>query len=81
MAEYNPKGGLNRKFKVDRLAPSSRGIDHTKCDYFVLDPLHDPVARQALIHYASLVDQVGDHKFAADLFAWLAQLIDTDSMQ
>lgn len=41
-----------RKFKVERLAPSSRGIDHTDCRYFVLDISHDPHARNAALAYA-----------------------------
>lgn len=66
--------GLINKFAVERLTPSSRGIDHSECEYFVLDPEHDPIARQLLADYAAMTDQVGDKPLAADLFQWLADL-------
>lgn len=43
--------GLYQKFRVERLTESSRGIDHTDCEYFVLDPKHDKHARIALYAY------------------------------
>ena len=43
--------GLLAKFKVERLTPSSRGIDHTGCRYFVLDITHDPHALPAALAY------------------------------
>lgn len=44
--------GIMRKFKVERLMPSSRGINHDDCQYFVLDLDHDPHARTAALAYA-----------------------------
>jgi len=44
--------GLMRKFKVERLTPSSRGINHDACQYFVLDIDHDRHARAAALAYA-----------------------------
>jgi hypothetical protein len=44
--------GLFAKFRVERLTPSSRGIDHTGCRYFVLDITHDPHALPAALAYA-----------------------------
>jgi hypothetical protein len=44
--------GLMRKFKVERLTPSSRGINHDACQYFVLDINHDRHARAAASAYA-----------------------------
>ena len=44
--------GLIRKFKVERLTPSSRGIDHGDCRYFVLDITHDIHAQTAALEYA-----------------------------
>ena len=41
-----------RKFKVERLTPSSRGINHVACQYFVLDIDHDAHARVAVLAYA-----------------------------
>jgi hypothetical protein len=49
--------GLIRKFKVERLTPSSRGITHDGCQYFVLDITHDPYARVAALAYAKACDQ------------------------
>lgn len=43
--------GLYDKFKVTRLTESGRGIDHKDCFYFVLDPLHDKAAFEALMAY------------------------------
>jgi hypothetical protein len=48
----SPSVGLVAKFKVERLTPSSRGIDHGHCQYFVLDITHDPYARSAALAYA-----------------------------
>ena len=45
--------GLFAKFRVERLTPSSRGIDHTDCRYFVLDITHDPHALSAAVAYAN----------------------------
>jgi len=72
--------GLIAKFDVKRLVPSSRGIDHTNCEYFVLDPRHDPMARQMLGEYALLADQIGEKLLAADLFQWLARLSREEAM-
>lgn len=63
--------GLMRKFKVERLTPSSRGIDHNDCHYFVLDITHDPHARDAALAYADSCQ----HEYpnlAADLRSILA---------
>lgn len=49
----NKRDGLYPKFRVERLRPSSRGLDHDDCDYFVLDMKHDPHAIPALITYAN----------------------------
>jgi len=45
--------GLSAKFKVERLRPSSSGVDHTGCRYFVLDITHDPHALPAALAYAN----------------------------
>ena len=44
--------GIMRKFRVERLTPSSRGINHDACPYFVLDMNHDAHARAAALAYA-----------------------------
>jgi hypothetical protein len=74
MSDVEKPPGLIHKFHVERLVPSSRGIDHSECQYFVLDPEHDPLARQLLSEYAMLADQIGEKKLAADMFQWLADL-------
>jgi len=51
MSDKSDKG-IMRKFKVERLTPSSRGINHDHCHYFVLDIDHDPHARTAASAYA-----------------------------
>jgi len=43
---------LFEKYRVERIAPSTRGIAHDACDYFVLDLTHDPIARIAIAAYA-----------------------------
>lgn len=63
--------GLTSKFEVKRLTPSSRGIDHSECRYFVLDPQHDPLARVALAYYASIAEANGYEALADDLREWL----------
>jgi len=47
-----PPRGLFAKFHVERLRPSSRGIVHNDCRYFVLDITHDPHALAAALAYA-----------------------------
>ena len=66
--------GLLAKFEVTRLTPSTRGIDHTNCFYFVLDPEHDPLAFQVLHDYAALASQHGYLNLAEDLWAKLEHI-------
>lgn len=80
MAEDNLFTGLVEKFKVERIIPSSRGIDHSECEYFVLDPKHDPIARGCLVEYGRIADQVGEKKLAADIFQWLSDLAGEEAM-
>jgi hypothetical protein len=62
------QGGLHAKFHVERLTPSSRGIAHDDCQYFVLDVTHDPLAAPALLAYAEHCES-GYPQLAADLRA------------
>jgi hypothetical protein len=66
--------GLIGKFHVERVAPSSRGIDHADCRYFVLDPQHDPFAWDALSVYAEAC-RVKEPALAVDLRRWLAAIL------
>ena len=43
--------GLFDKYRVERLVdPAGK---HDACEYFVLDPVHDPHAREAMAAYAT----------------------------
>jgi len=66
--------GLQEKFEVTRLIPSSRGIDHSECFYFVLDPEHDPDAAAALAFYAHAVRARGNTVLADDIGRKLLEL-------
>lgn len=65
--------GLEQRFEVTRLTPSTRGIDHSECRYFVLDPQHDPLARSALIGYASAALEQGRTQLFQDLIEWVGE--------
>lgn len=73
--------GLIAKFQVERLTPSTRGIDHSHCRYFVLDPRHDLIARDALRSYAVWALADGQTRLAADLSNWLDELEVSDKVQ
>lgn len=64
--DINQDQGLIDKFKVERLTPSRRNIEHDGCFYFVLDLTHDAAAGPALMAYA---DQIEDQypKLAGEL--------------
>jgi hypothetical protein len=65
--------GLIAKYRVERLNDATG--KHDDCRYFVLDPLHDPIARVALAAYASAA--LDTHPFlTADLRRWLSDLPD-----
>lgn len=66
--------GLIAKFDVRRLVPSSRGVDHSDCRYFVLDPAHDPLAREALRLYMVRARAEGYSALSDDLNSWLADI-------
>jgi hypothetical protein len=73
-SDVGPATGLDNRFRVERLTPSSRGIDHADCRYFVLDPQHDPDAREALYAYSRLARQRGRFGLADDLDLWVHRL-------
>jgi len=55
-ADCGPAKGLYAKYRVERIDGSHKeGGRHEGCWYFVLDPTHDPAARDALRRYAELV--------------------------
>ena len=57
--------GLHMKYSVDRL--NDEAGKHDDCEYFVLDPKHDPHARIALAAYIGCVMRAGQFRFAKDL--------------
>jgi len=69
-------GGLYGKFRVERVEPSSRGIDHSACRYFVLDPQHDPHAVTAMRSYANAV-RTSAPDLAADIDRWVGRDVHT----
>ncbi|WRS29634.1 hypothetical protein U6G28_08910 [Actinomycetaceae bacterium MB13-C1-2] len=61
--------GLRRKYKVRRVSdPKGK---HKKCAYFVLDPAHDPIAREALRLYAI---RTPNRDLAHDLHDWIDKI-------
>lgn len=61
--------GLLGKYEVRRRFDPTR--KHVDCRYFVLDPQHDPLAREALRRYAQVATGAGYHLLAGDLRAWV----------
>ena len=65
--QYDPdrEKGLYEKYFVERMAdPEGK---HDACDYFVLDLVHDPIARPALVAYVIEARIRGYQKLADDL--------------
>lgn len=60
-----PPAGLYEKYRVERNDPTGK---HADCRYFVLDPQHDPVAREALILYAA---RTRNRALRRDIYEWL----------
>lgn len=79
-APKDPKDrGLFPKFAVHRVdGTDGPGGKHEECvsSLFVLDIVHDPLARQAYALYAMLADQHGYHALAADMVSNL-RVVDT----
>lgn len=63
------RSGLYGKYRVERIGdPNGK---HADCRYFVLDPQHDPIAREALARYSYLANARGFWLLSRDLNAWL----------
>lgn len=61
--------GLRDKYRVERHDdPTGK---HNDCRYFVLDPQHDPIAREALALYAA---RTSNADLRCDLRVWLDSL-------
>jgi len=57
--------GLVRKYLVTKLVDPKH--KHDNCEYFVLDPQHDPLAREALATYMGAALREGKRSLAVDL--------------
>lgn len=68
-AKDKAEGGLERRYHVERLNDTEG--KHADCRFFVLDPQHDPIAREALKTYAQHAYAKGYVTLHDDLFAWL----------
>lgn len=64
--------GLHEKFFVKRIEDETG--KHNECRYFVLDPLHDPIARHALAYYGGATEAEGNLALAEDINQWLRSL-------
>lgn len=63
------KCGLEGRYNVSKVSdPTGK---HADCRYFVLDPQHDPLARDALRSYAEAARAAGYVPLADDLDDWL----------
>jgi hypothetical protein len=65
------EGGLHQKYRIERLGDMAG--KHDKCRYFVLDPRHDPLAREVLMIYATKAEAQGNTELAADIYAWIRE--------
>jgi hypothetical protein len=67
-----PETGLEARYRVEKInEPNGK---HDECRYFVLDPAHDLIARQALAFYRNHAARFGYGALADDLTAWLDAL-------
>jgi len=62
----NRNEGLRAKFRVERVDPEAQER-HKGCWTFVLEPLHDPLARVALKAYEAAAREAGYLELAEDL--------------
>jgi hypothetical protein len=61
--------GLEPRYNVTKINdPDGK---HDDCRYFVLDPQHDPIAREALQFYRRRAASDGYYELARDLGDWL----------
>ena len=67
MSDTDQAKGLYAKYNVHRIADKTG--KHDRCEYFVLDPRHDPIARMALRCYARWAWVRGFNQLARDIRA------------
>ena len=68
---------LEARYRVKKINDSTG--KHDQCRYFVLDPLHDPLARAALAAYRDAASHAGYDALATDLNSWLDAVLDSVS--
>lgn len=70
--------GLESRYEVRKI--NDLDGKHADCRYFVLDPQHDPIARDALATYAAHAKARGYGELARDLSSWLGGLDHPDEV-
>lgn len=70
---YTPQQGLVGKYHVERIEDITG--KHDKCRYFVLDPVHDPLAAPVIRLYAQLAASEGKQELARDLEALVSEAV------
>lgn len=65
--------GLYNRYEVTRL--NDPDDKHADCRYFVLDPKHDPIARDVLALYADRTRRDGNEALAKSLYDWHDQIV------
>lgn len=64
--------GLEARYEVKKINdPEGK---HDECRYFVLDPQHDPIARQALRTYATAAGVSGYFELRSDINNWVDRI-------
>lgn len=64
--------GMHEKYRVEKIEdPAGK---HDGCRYFVLDPQHDPIARDVLAIYARRAGDEGNEALEMELVGWLDNL-------
>lgn len=71
MADTDKQHGLYGKYIVTR---NNNTEKHKDCRYFVLDPVHDELARTALSFYAGAALAEGYEELANDIVRWLGEI-------
>lgn len=72
--------GLEQRYRVEKI--NDLAGKHDRCRYFVLDPQHDPAAREALRTYAAEMFSASNDTLALalalELFDWADQCTPKD---
>lgn len=75
MSTNSKATGLEARYIAEKIDdPEGK---HRECAYFVLDPQHDPIARDALLAYSIRARREGYVQLADDLDTWLDDVTPT----